>query len=154
MPQNVSVIDNVSSPPLGLLRPVLDTSGPYGAGAHERATFTTDGTWVLPAGTHDVTGTYGVVVVVNGAIPATWGYEIGFGSGGALGDEGWRYDNRICQVVPLHQLFTGVFIALDYVDVHYIPQAIFWPFRLVGSDRLGLYVSPSIMVDLYYLCIL
>lgn len=154
MPQFTGVIDAIAFPPLGTLQPVLDTGGPYYAGSNERDTFTTNGAFLLPAGTYQVHGTYGVVVVINGSIPITWGYEIGFGSGGAIGDEGWRYDNRICQLVPMHQLFTGVFAPMDYIDVHYLPYMTLWPFRLIGGDRLGLYVSPGIAVDLYYLCVL
>lgn len=146
------VIDTLAMPPLGLLQPILDTGGPYYAGNNERDTFTTTGGVLLPAGTYSVTGTYGVVVVVNGAIPVTWGYELGFSSGGAIGSEGVRYDNRICQLVQLHQLFTGVYVATQYLDVHYLPQMMLWPFRLGGGDRLGVYVSPDIAVDLYYLC--
>lgn len=154
MPLPTTIIDTVFSAPLGLLNPVLDTGGPYGAGSHERDTFITNGAFLLPAGTYQVHGTYGVIIVVNGAIPPTWGYAEGFRSGGALSDEGVRYDNKFCQVVPLHQALSGAFIPVSYTDVHYIPFLVEWPFRLAGGDRLGLWVSPGIAIDLYYLCIL
>lgn len=154
MPQYTGIIDSLAMPPLSTLLPVLDTGGPYGAGSHERDTFTTTGAGLLPAGTYQVNGTYGVIVVVNGAIPPTWGWAEGFTSGGALGSEGVRYDNRICQLVPTHQVLSGFFAPLDYVDVHYVPQMLLWPVRLGGGSRLGLYVSPDIAVDLFYMCVL
>ncbi len=154
MPDITSIIDTVVTPPLGLLHPVLDTSGPYGFGDYTLTEFTTDGSFTLPAGTHNVWGTYGVIVIPNGAIPVTWGQQIGWDSGGAIGSEGNRYDNRICQLVTQHQLFSGFWASLNYIDVHYVPQMTLWPFRLILSDRLGLHVEPDIAVDLYYLCVL
>jgi hypothetical protein len=154
MPLPLTVIDGVFTAPLSLLVPVLDAGGPYGFGSHERDTFVAPGGFPLTPGTYQVHGTYGVIIVVNGAIPPTWGYAEGFRSGGALSDEGVRYDNRFCQAVPLHQALSGVFVPVAYHDVHYIPYLIQWPFALNTSDRLGLYVSPGIAIDLYYLCIL
>lgn len=154
MPDVASIIDTLATPPLGALNPVLDTSGPYAFGDHTLTTFTTTGSMLLPAGTYQVHGTYGVIVVPNGAIPTAWGYRTGYDSGGALGGEGHTYYNRFCQVVPQHQLASGLYLPLDLLDVHSIPWYTLWPFRLVGGDRLGLHVEPAIAVDLYYLCVL
>lgn len=154
MPVPVGVIDSIAFPPLGLLNPVLDTGGPYGAGDHTLSTFTTSGAFLLPAGTYQVHGTYGVIVVPNGAIPASWGYSIGYDSGGALGGEGFIYHNRFCQVVPMHQVLSGFYLPLELHDVHTVPSYLLWPFRLIGGDLLGLHVSPGVAVDLFYLCVL
>lgn len=154
MPATQGIIDTIAFPPIGLLNPVLDTGGPYSAGSWTFDTFTTGGAMLLPAGTYQVHGTYGVIAQVNGAIPTPWGFSIGLDSGGALGFEGYRYDNRFCQLVPMHQLLSGVLYPMEIVDVHYSYQMVLWPFRLIGGDRLGLHVSPDISIDLYYLCVL
>jgi hypothetical protein len=154
MPTTTGIIDTLAFPPLGVLNPVLDDSGPYTAGDHSLTTFTTGGAFLLPAGTYQVHGTYGVIVVPNGAIPVTWGHSTGWDSGGALGNEGDIYENRFCQLVPEHQLFSGFFLPLDRFDVFTVPAYLLWPFRLVGGDLLGVHVSPGVAVDLYYLCVL
>jgi hypothetical protein len=154
MPAPTSIVDVIASPSIGLLNPVLDTSGPFGAGSHVFTTFTTGGAMLLPAGTYQVHGTYGVIVVPNGAIPVTWGHTTQFDGGGPLDPVGDRYDNALCQVVPEHQILSGFYLPIDRVEVHYVPEVIFWPFRLVGGDQLGLWVSPDITVDLFYLCVL
>jgi hypothetical protein len=154
MPVDSSVIDAIAFPPLGALAPVLDTGGPYASGDHTLTTFTTTGAFLLPAGTYQVHGTYGLVVVPNGAIPAAWGYDIGYDSGGALGSEGAIYHNRFAQIVPMHQVLTGFYLPLDRLDVHTVPWYTLWPFRLIGGDQLGVHVEPGVAVDLYYLCVL
>lgn len=153
MPPLTTLIELAVFPPLGLLQPVLDTSGPYATGDHTLVTWTTSGFGIRPAGTYSVWSTYGVVVVPNGAIPSTWGYSIGWDSGGALGNEGNRYYERFAQLVPQHELITGFWISLDHYDVHYVPDFILWPFRIGGGDRLGLHVEPAISVDLYFLAL-
>lgn len=147
------VIDLIAFPPLGTLNPVLDTGGPYGFGDYNLTTFTTGGAFALPAGTYQVHGTYGVMVVAA-STPVTWGFSIGYDSGSALGNEGNIYENRFCQLAPQHQLFSGFYATLDLIDVHTVPLMALWPFRLIGGDRLGLHVEPSVSVDLYYLCVL
>lgn len=154
MSVGTGIIDSLGTPPLGSLNAVLDDTGPFTAGSWSFNTFHTSGAFLLPAGTYQVHGTYGVIVVPNGAIPITWGYTIGFDSGGALGPEGTRYENRLCQVVPMHQILSGALVPIDIVDVFTVPQIITWPFRLIGGDQLGLFVAPGIAVDLYYLCVL
>lgn len=153
MPQIVPIIDTVLSPPIGLLRPVLDEDGPYGFGSHTLTTFTSTAGVLVGDPTHNVYGTFGVIVQLQGAIPPPWGYTIGYDSGGAIGAEGFEYIPRFAQAVPQHQLLTGFWQALDVVDIVRLEQMLLWPFRLVGGDRLGLYVMPAITVDLYYLCL-
>jgi len=154
MPIGASAIDILAWPPVGTLLPVLDTGGPYSFGSWTFDTFTTGGAGFLPSGTYQVHGTYGVIAVVNGAIPAAWGYDLGLDSGGALGFEGYRYHNRFCQLIPMHQLYSGALWPMDRVDVHYAADMLLWPFRFIGGDRLGLHVSPGIQIDLHYLCVL
>jgi len=154
MPTSTGIIDSIAFPPIGALNPVLDTGGPYYAGSWTFDTFTTGGAFALPAGTYQVHGTYGVIAQVNGAIPAGWGLSRGLDSGGALGFEGDYYYNRLCQLVPMHQLLTGILWPMDVIDIHRASQMVTWPFRLIGGDRLGLHVSPGIEIDLYYLCVL
>lgn len=154
MPTVTGVIDALAFPPLGALLPVLDTNGPYAAGDHSLTTFATAGAGALPAGTYQVHGTYGVIVVPNGAIPATWGHTVGFDGGGALGNEGDVYENRFCQLVPEHQVLSGFYLPLELHDVFTVPDYLLWPFRLVGGDLLGVHVSPGVSVDLFFLCLL
>lgn len=154
MTATTGLIDALAFPPLGSLNPVLDDGGPYATGDYSLSTFTTGGAFLLPAGTYQVHGTYGVITVPSGAIPAAWGYEIGFDSGGALGNEGWRFFNRFCQLVPMHQLFSGFLLPLDRHDCNFAVDYLLWPFRLIGGDVLGLHVEPGVAVDLYYLCVL
>jgi len=153
MPGATALIDTVASPEIGLLRPILDTGGPYYAGSWTFDTFTTAGAGFLPAGTYPVYRTFGVLVQVNGSIPAGWGYSKGLDSGMALGFEGDWYYNRFCQVVPFRELLSGVLWPLEVNDIHRAADIVRWPFRLVGSSRIGLHVSPGIEIDLYYLCI-
>lgn len=153
MPVLTGVVDSLAFPPLGSLNPVLDTSGPYAFGDYNLTTFTTTGAFLLPAGTYQVHGTYGVIVV-PATIPAAWGQSIGYDSGSAIGNEGNVYENRFCQLVPQHQLLSGFWASLDYIDVRQVGLMSLWPFRLVGGDRLGLHVEPGTAVDLYYLCVL
>jgi hypothetical protein len=154
MPNTTGLIDALAFPPLGTLLPVLDTGGPYAAGDHSLTTFTTAGAGLLPAGTYQVHGTYGVIVVPNGAIPVTWGHSTGFDGGGALGNEGDVYENSFCQLVPEHQVLSGFYLPLDRVQINTVPGYMLWPFRLIGGDLLGLHVYPGVSVDLFYLCVL
>lgn len=154
MVQPTGVIDLLAFPPVGSLNPVLDTDGPYAAGDWQLTQFSTTGAFILPAGSYQIHGTYGVIVQPVGAIPPTWGYSLGFDSGGAIGAEGWRYYNRFAQLVVQHQVLGGYYATVDSVEIHTLSQLIIWPFRLIGGDQLGLNVSPGITVDLYYLCLL
>lgn len=151
----VDIIDQIATPPLGTLDIVLDENGPYTFGNYDLDTFVTTVTHgLLPPGTHQVHGTYGVVIQLNGAIPTTWGVKFGYSSLVSSGNEGDIYENRICQAVLMHQLLGGAWVATDVEDVHRVPFLMQWPFRLIGGDLLGLNVSPGVAVDLFYLCVL
>ncbi len=154
MPIPSSVIDVLAFPPLGSLNPVLDDNGPYSFGDHTFTTWHTSGAFALPAGTYQVHGTYGVIVRLNGAPPAPWGVTIGYDSGGAVGFEGFIWEHRFAQLVVMHQLLSGFFTTVDLTDIVTTAQSVFWPFRLIGGDQIGLHVEPGVAVDLYYLCIL
>jgi len=153
--QPTGVSSLIIAPPIATLRPVLDEHGPFAAGNHTLTDFlTTSAHGLLPAGTWGVGGTYGVVVVPNGPIPATWGYRLGYDSGGAIGTEGWFYENRFAQVVVMHEAIGGGFITVQVVDCHQIQTYVPMPFIPVGGDRIGLNVSPVISVDLFFMCLL
>lgn len=154
MPDLTGIIDSLSTPPLGLLQPVLDVGGPYATGDYTLSTFQSLGAPLLTNGTHNVHDTFGVITRPNGAIPLAWGYSIGYDSHGANGFEGYVYYNRFCQLVPQHELLSGFFLPLQVYDVHRITDYMLWPMRLLGSDRLGLHVSPGVSMDLFYLCLL
>jgi hypothetical protein len=157
MPGDVptGVANILVTPPLSTLAPILDENGPYGTGDHTITDFlTTVAHGLLPAGTWPIGGTYGVIVEVNGAIPATWGYDLGYDSGGAVGTEGWRYHNRFAQVVVMHQILGGAFITIQQHDVHSIQDWLPTVFIPLGGDRMGLHVSPGVAVDLFFMCLL
>lgn len=154
MPAQVSIIDALSSPPFASLQQVLDTGGPYGPGSHTLTTFTTSGAFILPAGTYGISGTYGVIVEVNGTIPASAGFRLGWDDVTIFAN-GNEYEDRIAQVVLLHTLpITGAKIIYSMSDIVLLQQTVYTPL-LVGTPlTLGLYVSPNWHVDLYYLCVL
>jgi len=154
VPTLSGIIDSLVIPPIGTLIPCLDSGGPYYAGSWSFNTFTTPGAGAMPAGTYSVHWTYGVIAIVNGTIPAGWGWVDGFDSGSALGSEGYYYHNRFCQIVPMHELLSGLLCPMEVIDVHRPFQINTWPLRLIGGDQLGLHVSPGISIDLYYLCVL
>lgn len=150
----VSVIDQVLSPPIGSLNPVRDTNGPFTSGVHTFTSFTTDGAFLLPAGTYDIHGTYGLIATPTN-VPTPWGVEQGFDSAGFWSQEGWRMDLRWAQLVIEHQLFSGAFAPVEFRECHYLAEMMLWPFRLIGGDQLGLWVPPggaSVHID--YLCLL
>ena len=146
------VIDQFLHPPLGLLNPVLDDAGPYGPGTSTRNTFHTSGAFLLPAGTYNVSGTYGLVVVLNGAIPTTAGWEHGWdGAGGAI-YSGNRYYDRFGQIVVIHTLLSGAGVITQEVSIDHLQQLILWETAL--PSEIGIWVNPSVALDLFYLCIL
>lgn len=157
MPGNVptGVANVLVTPPISLLTPVLDENGPYTFGSHTITDFlTTTAHGLLPAGTWPIGGTYGVVVQVNGAIPVTLGYSLGYDSGGAVGFEGYRYFERFAQVVVMHQSLSGAFITIQDQDVTHVQEWIPTVFIPLGGDRIGLFVEPAVAVDLYFMCLL
>ena len=145
----------IISPPLALLRPILDEHGPFTTGDYTITDFlTTTSHGLLPAGTWPIGGTYGVVLQVNGAIPITWGYDIGYDSGGALGAEGWVYHERFCQLVVMHEAIGGAFLTVGITELHEIQRYVPLSWIPVGGDRLGLHVEPGVAVDLFFMCLL
>lgn len=121
----------------------LDGNGPYGPGNHVLST------WLNGASLSNVSDTFGVVVQFNGAIPPKLGLVIGFDDGGTVNLD--EFQLRLVQLVALHQLLSGTWVPSQVVDLHALPFMIRWAEALPG--RVGLYVSPGISVDLYYLLV-
>ena len=152
MPTPGSVIDQFLHPPLGLLNPVLDENGPYGPGSSTRSNFTTSGSFLLPAGTYDVSGTYGVIAVVNGAIPAVAGFAAGWDDVGYPLTSAIRYDDRFCQINVIHTLLSGVAVITQQFELFHLSDFITWDVALPAV--IGIWVNPFMAIDLYYLCVL
>lgn len=149
------IAQTIAQPPISATRPILDEAGPYGTGDHNLTTFlTTTAHGLLPAGTWPIGGTYGVIVVPNGAIPTSWGVRIGYDSGGALGQEGYQYDNRFAQLVLLHAAIGGFLVPVIYRDCLHLQEYVAWDLVILAGDQLGVHVSPGVAVDLYYMCLL
>lgn len=156
MPTITDIIDTISSPPLAALQQVLDTGGPYGAGNYKLANFTTGGAFLLPAGTYSVSGTYGVIAQVHGAIPVAAGFYKGWvDPAGVVFASGERFNDMICQLNLLHFLpISGAGIITETHDIHHLQETFLWPALLGSAANVGLYVAPNWSVDLYYLCVL
>jgi len=138
---DVGIIQSLTRLPIGLLTPTLDANGPYGPGNHILSTWK-DGVVV-----RNVSDTFGVVVQANGAIAPSLGLTIGFDDGGTVQCD--EFDMRIVQVVQLFQAITGTWLPMEVSDLHVVPSVLRWVEDLPG--RIGLYVSPTWSVDLYYL---
>lgn len=137
----VNVISAVSAVPIGLLQTKLDGNGPYTFGSH---TLTN---WLDGAVSRAVSDTWGVVVQINGAIAPELGRVIGYDDGVVLNAD--EFDMRIVQVVQQHQDLSGAWLVTQLVDCFYAPQMMRWTEDLPG--RLGLYVSPTWAIDLFFL---
>jgi hypothetical protein len=154
VPATVDVIDSITNVPLASLQQVLDTGGPYGPGSHTLTDFTTAGAFLLPAGTYPVSGTYGVIVQVNGAIPPESGYMFGWNDA-ALLPSGDTYFDRFAQLALLHFLpITGAAVVTQLEDVRTISQLFLWPILLLSPAKIGLWVAPNMHIDLFYMCVL
>jgi len=138
---SVGVIDIIEHLPIGTLTPRLDGNGPFGPGNHIISTWNDSGT------TRNVDDTFGVIVQINGAIAPKLGRIPGFSDGGAVDLE--IYEDRITQLATLHQMFGGAWIPTQVEDVTFAPQLFRWVESLPG--RVGLYVSPTWHVDLFFL---
>ena len=138
---NIGIIDVINNLPIGILTPVLDTDGPYAAGNHSITT------WHAGAVLHNVGDTFGVIVQINGAIAPHLGRQIGYDDGVAVNLD--LYETRITQVAVLHQMLGGAWVATQAADIVYAPNLIRWVEASPG--KLGLYVSPTWSVDLYFL---
>lgn len=154
MPTVTDIIDTITAPPFASLQQVLDTNGPYGPGDHTLTQFHTDGAFLLPAGTYDVGGTYGVIVRVNGAIPPGAGFDVGWSDALSIYVEN-EYEQRIVQVVQQHLLpITSAYVTTTLEDVYRLEQWIPWAVLLGSGARVGLHVTPNWHVDLFYMCVL
>jgi hypothetical protein len=156
MPVTTTVIDNVTAPPFATLQQVLDTHGPYGAGSHNLLTFTTNGAFLLPAGTYQVNGTYGVIVAVHGAIPHQAGFSIGYNDpGGIILYSGDVYEQRIAQVNVLrNSALAPAWVATEVEDISQILQLVQYAPYLGAGMQIALHVEPNWSVDLFYQCVL
>ena len=137
----IGVIDVIQNLPIGVLTPLLDGNGPYSAGNHIISTWNDSGT------TRNVSDSFGVIVQINGAIASKLGRTIGFDDGAAVNLD--VFEDRITQLAALHQMLGGAWIATQVSDVVYAPALFRWVEALPG--RIGLYVSPTWAVDLYFL---
>lgn len=156
MPSVTDIIDAVATPPLASLQQVLDTGGPYGPGSHTLQNFTTNGAFLLPAGSYSVSGTYGVIAQVSGVIPRATGFYLGYNDPAAvILPSGDRYADLIGQVNLIHFLpITGAAVITEYHDLHHVSELFLWPALLGSAAKLGLYVAPNWGIDLYYMCVL
>ncbi len=156
MPVSTSIIDTIASPPIAALQQVLDTGGPYGPGSHTLPNFATNGAFLLPAGVYPIAGTYGVLIVVNGAIPGGISRFPGWiGPGGSLTEDGTHYATRICQLMVQHQLpITGAQITTDERNMFEISMLTLWQGIIDAPNRIGIHVAPNFAVDLFYMCVL
>lgn len=141
LPQGI--IDFATAPPIGVLNDHLDSAGPYGAGQH---TLTT---WINGGVLSTVSDTYGVRLNFNGAIPPYLGRTLGYDDGGLIVMD--EYQNRLVQLVVQHQFLSGVWTVTQLEDIFTMPLTFRWSEALPG--RIGLYVAPSIAVDLFYLLV-
>jgi hypothetical protein len=154
MPSITDIIDTVASPPLASLQQVLDTTGPYAAGDHTITNWTTNGAFLLPSGTYQVNGTYGVIVQAS-TFPAQAGRILGWNDAGFPTISGDEYLDRIAQVCLLHQLpVTGAYVITNTWDVHLASELILWQPLLGSGQKIGLHVFPNFAVDLFWMCVL
>jgi hypothetical protein len=154
MPTSTSIIDTVSTPPLASLQQVLDTNGPFSAGDHTISTFVTNGAFLLPAGTYDIGGTYGVIVQAS-TFPASAGRVLGWNDVTFPTISGDEYFDRIAQVCLLHQLpITGAYVITETFDIHLPSQLLLWPVYLGSAAKVGLHVFPNFAVELFWMCVL
>jgi hypothetical protein len=135
------IIDFALAPPIGVLNGHLDGNGPYTAGQHLLTT------WLDGATSRAVADTFGVLVSFGATPPAKLGLVPGFDDGGSIALD--EFDMRLVQVVVMHQLLIGTWIPTQVLDIFAVPAMIRWSEALPG--RLGLYVSPTISIDLAFL---
>lgn len=144
---NVGIVEQFIHPPLVLLRPHLDYFGPYSGNVEL-------GEWAYTPGptfsVRNVSDTFGVMIQLNGSIPAGWGYTNGWVSDDAQYDES-TYDPRLAQLVVQHQLLGGAWVTTQMLEVVEFPRAVLWDVALPG--RLGLLVAPGLAFDLFYLLV-
>lgn len=131
------IIDFALHPPLGLLTPHSDTTGPYSGLGNTLTTF---------SGTVAVADTFGVYVTSD-VVPSPWGVYLGWnGPGSETGD---LWVPRIGQLVVQHQLSTGLWVNTQLEDIVQVGQLVLWDVALPG--RIGLAAEPGVSMQLYYL---
>jgi hypothetical protein len=135
---DISLVDYLLAPPLGVLEPVLDTRSPWLEGSHSIST-TYDGT--------PVADTFGCIIAATG-IPIGWGYDVGY-KDVSEGLDARRFVPFYCQLVTVHRLFDGspVFSQVVYIDQGI--SVITWDVAL--PSLVGLYLQPGWEIDLYWL---
>jgi len=154
MPTITSLIDEAISPPFATLNPVLDSNGPYATGNYNIDSFTTTGAFLLPAGTYDIGGTYGVLVRVATVAPAV-GVRTGWADATGVASGGDEWQRRICQLVLLHWLpIPSLWIPTMVQDLNMFDTLVAWPVLLGSGSRLGLHVDPGWSVELFFMCVL
>jgi hypothetical protein len=154
MPTTTSIIETVTTPPLASLQQVLDTAGPYAGGDHTLSDFTTNGAFLLPAGTYGVGGTYGLIVQAS-TFPAAAGRTLGWNDATFPTISGDNYHDRIAQVCLLHQLpITAAYVISETFDVFLPSQMMLWPVYIGAGTKIGLHVFPNWAVELFYMCVL
>jgi hypothetical protein len=154
MPAPVGIIDALTSPPFASLNQVLDTNGPYTAGDYTLTNFTTGGAFLLPAGTYDLGGTFGVLVEVT-AIPVKTGLTIGWNDGSEPIISGDEYEQRMVQICLIRTLpISGAHVITEVHDQYLVSQLYLWPVLLGSATRLGLHVNPGFECDLFFMCVL
>lgn len=154
MPTSTSIIDTVATPPLAALQQVLDTNGPYAGGNHTLDHFTTNGAFLLPAGSYDIGGTYGVLAQAS-TFPLSAGRLLGWNDATYPTISGDQYFDRIAQICLLHQLpITGAWIISQTYDLFLPSQLFLWPVYIGSGGRIGLHVFPHFAVELFFMCVL
>lgn len=137
MPVTSGIIDFALHPPLGLLTPHSDTSGPYSGLSNTLTTF---------SGTVPVADTFGVYLTAD-TVPSPWGLQIGWNGPGS--ESGDIYVPRIGQIVTQHQLSSGLWVTTQQTDIDQVAQLVLWDMALPG--RIGLALEPHCTMQLYYL---
>ena len=151
---NVGIIDTVSSPPLAALQPVLDLNGPYAAGDYTLPNFRTDGAFLLPGGTYDIGGVFGVIVEIT-RIPPAAGLTFGWNDTSFPIASGDYYYDRMVQLCLLHTLpITGATIITERHEVHLVQELFLWPVLIGSAAQIGLHVNPGFACDLFFMCLL
>jgi len=85
----------------------------------------------------------------NGAIPPKLGLTIGYSDGALVVLD--EYQDRLVQLVVQHQLISGAWVPTQVADLNALPTFVRWAEALPG--RVGLYISPGIHIDLFYLLV-
>lgn len=135
----------LTHPPIGLLEPRLDGSGPH----QGNKTITTWSSTLPPiVSTLPVARSYGVIVQLEGGLPSRWSFTQGWVSDDGQYEES-TYFPPICQLVAQHQFPTGSWVSTTVVDVDRFPTLVLWAESFPG--RLGIRAAPGISIDLFFL---